>query len=167
MRGALIWVLASVLTFLVVSLAFLILASFATDPPESSLIPGPSKQSSGTALSLTLDESNLPKTSSAGQREIPVTVNNESQRAIPNVSLVVEVSSEDTSSSSPEVYREEIESLGPGESREVVFDIALSGGGGGPDYPEGPREMVQFRATGEGISAFGTVVIPVVGQQEG
>lgn len=162
MRGAFGWIIATVLTFLVVSLAFLVLANLATNPPEVSLIPNQSGATSGPPLSLTLDEAALTELEAAEDQSIALTVENRTDEAMPEMTLAAQVRSEDTSNPSPDTYRQTIEDLAPGASREVVFDLDLSERDNeSPDYPEGARQTLEFRASiPEGASVFETVILP-------
>lgn len=163
------WILATVLTFLVVSLAFLVLANLATSPPEVSLVPGPSDSRSGSALSLTLDEGDLLELEAAEGQPLGIILENQSEELLSEVSLVAEVFSEDTSSPEPRLYRQQIDSLAPGERREAVFDIDLSEEEReDSDYSEGPRKVVEFRANvPDGVLVFETAILPVGVRQSG
>ncbi|WP_119069171.1 hypothetical protein [Rubrobacter indicoceani] len=162
-RGAIGWVLATLFTFVVVSLAFLVLASFANNPPEVSLIPNPSENRPGASLSLDLNEEELSLLQPTAGQPLTVTLTNGGSERLPSVSIITEVSSENTARTLPVLYEEQIEDLAAGESRQVGFEIDLSENPeSSPDYPDGTRRIVAVRAIAPGgLSDFETAIFPV------
>ncbi|AHY45936.1 Hypothetical Protein RradSPS_0653 [Rubrobacter radiotolerans] len=160
MRGALGWVIAAVLTFLAVSLAFLSLASLATSPPEVSLTPRPALQ--GQPLELSLDEAAISELEAAPEQTLTAIVQNTGEEPLTEVSIVAEVFSENTAAPDPRFYREELDLLLPGSEQEVSIEVDLSppAEDASAFYPQAPRKIVEVRASAEeGGSSTVTAVV--------
>lgn len=156
------WALGAVLTFLVVSVAFLILARLGTEPAEVSLEPRQPPLGSESPLGLQLDEDRLSSLKATPGQKMTLTVENSGEKeSLKDISVVVEVSSEDTSAPDTRLYRKTISGIPPGDSEEVPFELDLSPpeDAGGSSDP--PREIIEVRvATPGGASEVRTVLLP-------
>lgn len=160
MRSVLSWVAGGVLAFLLTAGSFLLLASLATGPSESSLPPGSAPERSGSSLELWFDQDELAALPAAEDQGLSVTVVNEGAETLEEVNVTLKASSEDTSLASARYHRAAIESLAPAESATVEFELDLpSGEKGSP--AEAPRTVLEVRAsTPRGASAVRTAILP-------
>ncbi len=160
MRSVLSWIAGGVLAFLLTAGSFLLLASLATGPSESSLSPRSVPERSGSALDLRFDEDELADLPGAEDQSLSVSVVNEGAETLEEVNVILEVSSEDTSLADPRYHRATVEELAPAESAAVEFDLDLSA----PERTspaEAPRTVLEVRAsTPGGVSAVRTAILP-------
>lgn len=149
------WVLGSIFAFLVTSAAFLLLANLGTDPSEVRLEQRQPLPKSNAALEIVLDENQLETLEAAPGQTIYLGVRNGGDDILTDVTLNVEVSSENTAYTESERQRTSIETLNPGESAEIAFDLDLSPPETMETYPgpESPRNIVEIRATTPGGAA--------------
>lgn len=160
MRGVLSWVAGGVLAFLLTAGSFLLLASLATGPPESSLPTRTAPERSGSSLELWFDQDELAALPAAEDQRLSVTVVNEGTEPLEEVNVTLKASSEDTSLASARYHRATIESLAPAESATVEFRLDLPS----PETTspaEAPRAVLEVRAsTPRGVSAVRTAILP-------
>ena len=164
MREAALWVSVAALAFFVTAGAFLLLANLGTGPSEESLPPDPQRAESGPALELNLDEDQLASLRALPDQRLDVGVENAGDEDLSDVSLTLEVSSENTALSDARYYREKVETLAAGGSATVHFYPNLSEGESTIPVaiPEPPRKILEVRATTPtGVSAVRTAVLPL------
>ena len=165
MRSLLLWISGAALAFLVTAAAFLALAEIGSSFSERSLPPRPSR--SGPSLSMNLGETQLEKLKTKPGQRLVLGLRNEGKNKLSNVSITVEVSSEDTSLSDARYYRHTLKSLPTGKYATVGFRLDLSPfspsapGNSDTGNPEMPRQVIEVRATAPGgASGVRTVVLP-------
>ena len=167
MKSLLLWISGAALAFLVTAAAFLALAEIGSSLSERSLPSRPDKP--GPSLSMNLGETQLEKLRSEPGQRLALGLRNEGKNKLSNISVTVEVSSEDTSLSDARYYRHTLRSLPPGKYATVGFRLDLSPfspsapGKTGRDAanPEMPRQVIEIRATAPGgASGVRTVVLP-------
>ena len=158
------WISGAALAFLLTAGAFLLLANLGTAPSEKSLEPDPrSGGSEGPDLELGLDEGQLAALEALPNQTLDLVVENGGQRALSDVNLTLEVSSENTALTDASYYRRTLEELGAGETVKVDFVLDLSPPAQTvPGQPEPPRTLLEIRATTpDGSSAVKTVILPL------
>lgn len=164
MREAALWISGAALAFLLTAGAFLLLANLGTAPSEKSLGPGPrSGGSEGPNLELGLDEGQLAALEALPNQNLDLLVKNGGQRALSDVNLTIEVSSENTALTDASYYRRTLEELDAGKAVKVAFVLDLSPPARTvPGQPETPRTLLEIRATTpDGVSAVRTVILPL------
>ena len=165
MREAAFWVSGAALAFFITAGAFLLLANLGTGPSEKNLPADSGTGKSGPDLELNLGEGTLTTLAPLPQQRFDLTVENVGSEDLSDVSLTVEVSSENTALSDARYYRKTVEELAAGESITVPFYLDLSTPQAGltvPEAPEPPRTIVEARAaTPEGVSAVKTAILPL------
>jgi hypothetical protein len=164
-REAAFWVSGAAVAFFITAGAFLLLANLGTGPSEKNLPAGPGTGKSGPDLELNLGEGTLTTLAPLPQQRFDLTVENVGSEDLSDVSLTVEVSSENTGLSDASYYRKTVEKLPAGESTIVPFYLDLSTPQAGLTstiVPEPPRTIVEVRATTpEGVSAVKTAILPL------
>jgi hypothetical protein len=164
-REAAFWVSGAALAFFVTAGAFLLLANLGTGPSEKNLPADPGTGKAGPDLELNLGEGTLTTLAPLPGQRFDLTVENVGSEELSDVSLTVEVSSENTALSDARYYRKTIEKLAAGESTTVPFYLDLSTPQAAltvPEVPEPPRTIVEVRAaTPEGVSAVKTAILPL------
>ena len=165
MREAAFWVSGAAVAFFITAGAFLLLANLGTGPSEKNLPADPGTGKSGPDLELILGEGTLTTLAPLPGQRFDLTVENVGSEDLSDVSLTVEVSSENTARYDARYYRKKIEKLAAGESTTVPFYLDLSTPQAVltvPEIPEPPRTIVEARAaTPEGISAVKTAILPL------
>ena len=165
MREAAFWVSGAAVAFFITAGAFLLLANLGTGPSEKNLPADPGTGKSGPDLELNLGEGTLTTLAPLPGQRFDVTVENVGSKELSDVSLTVEVSSENTALSDARYYRMTVEKLAAGESTTVPFYLDLSTPQAGltvPEVPEPPRTIVEVWATTpEGVSAVKTAILPL------
>ncbi len=165
MREAAFWVSGAAVAFFITAGAFLLLANLGTGPSEKNLPADPGTGKSGPDLELNLGEGTLTTLAPLPGQRFDLTVENVGSEDLSDVSLTVEVSSENTALSDARYYRKTVEELAAGESITVPFYLDLSTPQAGltvPEAPEPPRTIVEARAaTPEGVSAVKTAILPL------
>jgi hypothetical protein len=162
-REAALWVSGAALAFFVTAGAFLLLANLGTGPSEESLPPDPQPAESRPSLELNLDEDQLVSLSALPDQRFEVGVENAGDENLSDVSLTLEVSSENTALSDARYYRETVDSLAAGSSVTVRFypDLSDSESTIPAAVPEPPRKILEVRATTPtGVSAVKTAILP-------
>jgi hypothetical protein len=164
-REAALWVSGAALAFFITAGAFLLLANVGTGPSEKNLPADPGTGKSGPDLELNLGEGTLTTLAPLPGQRFDLTVENVGSEDLSDVSLTVEVSSENTALSDARYYRKIVEELAAGESITVPFYLDLSTPQAGltvPEAPEPPRTIVEARAaTPKGVSAVKTAILPL------
>jgi hypothetical protein len=161
-REAAFWVSGAAVAFFITAGAFLLLANLGTGPSEKNLPADPGTGKSGPDLELSLEEGTLTTLAPLPGQRFDLTVENVGSEDLSDVSLTVEVSSENTALYDARYYRKKIEKLEAGESTTVPFYLDLSTPQAGLTVPEPPRTIVEVRAaTPEGISAAKTAILPL------
>jgi hypothetical protein len=164
-REAALWVSGAALAFFITAGAFLLLANVGTGPSEKNLPADPGTGKSGPDLELNLGEGTLTTLAPLPGQRFDLTVENVGSEDLSDVSLTVEVSSENTALSDARYYRKTVEELAAGESITVPFYLDLSTPQAGltvPEAPEPPRTIVEARAaTPKGVSAVKTAILPL------
>ncbi len=165
MREAAFWVSGAAVAFFITAGAFLLLANLGTGPSEKNLPADPGTGKSGPDLELNLGEGALTNLAPLPQQRFDLRVENVGSEDLSDISLTVEVSSENTAFPDARYYRETVEKLAAGESTIVPFYLDLSTPQAGltvPEAPEPPRTIVEVRAaTPEGVSAVKTAILPL------
>lgn len=164
MREGALWISGAALAFLLTAGAFLLLANLGTAPSEKSLGPGPrSGGPEGPTLELGLDEGQLAALQALPNQNLDLVVENGGRRALSDVNLTLEVSSENTALTDASYYRRTLEKLDAGEAVEVDFLLDLSlPEQTVPSQAEPPRTLLEIRATTPGgVSAVRTVILPL------
>ncbi len=165
MREAAFWVSGAAVAFFITAGAFLLLANLGTGPSKKNLPADPGTGKSGPDLELNLGEGTLTNLAPLPQQRFDLTVENVGSEELSDISLTVEVSSENTALPDARYYRETVEKLATGESTIVPFYLDLSTPQAGltvPGVPEPPRTIVEVRATTpEGVSAVKTAILPL------
>jgi hypothetical protein len=160
-REAALWVSGAALTFFITAGAFLLLANLGTGPSEKNLPADPGTGKSGPDLELNLGEGTLTTLAPLPGQRFDLTVENVGSEDLSDVSLTVEVSSENTALSDARYYRETIDTLAAGGSVTVRFYPDLSEGTDLMVVPEPPRKILEVRATTpSGVSAIKTAILP-------
>jgi hypothetical protein len=162
-REAALWISGAALAFFVTAGAFLLLANLGTGPSVESLPPDPQPTESGSALELNLDEDQLASLRALPDQRFEVGVENAGDEDLSDVSLTLEVSSENTALSDARYYRETVDTLAAGRSVTVRFYLDLSEGETTipAAVPEPPRKILEIRATTPtGVSAVKTAILP-------
>jgi hypothetical protein len=164
-REAALWVSGAALAFFITAGAFLLLANLGTGPSEKNLPADPGTGKSGPDLELNLGEGTLTTLAPLPGQRFDLTVENVGSEDLSDVSLTVEVSSENTALSDARYYRKTVEELAAGEPITVPFYLDLSTPQAGltvPEAPEPPRTIVEARAaTPKGVSAVKTAILPL------
>jgi hypothetical protein len=164
-REAALWVSGAALAFFITAGAFLLLANLGTGPSEKSLPPDPRPAESGPALELHLDKDQLASLRALPGQELELGVSNPGGEDLSNVNLTLEVSSENTALSDTRYYRETLDKLAAGSSRNVRFyylDLSEREVTNLAAIPEPPRKILEVRATTpEGVSAIRTAIVPL------
>jgi hypothetical protein len=163
-REAALWISGAALAFLLTAGAFLLLANLGTGPSEKSLGPGPrSGGSEGPDLELGLDEGQLAALEALPNQNLDLVVKNGGQRALSDVNLTLEVSSENTALTDASYYRRTLQEIDGGQAVKVDFVLDLSPPAQTvPGQPEPPRTLLEIRATTpDGVSAVRTVILPL------
>ena len=163
MREAAFWISGAALAFLLTAGAFLLLANLGTGPSEKSLEPGPRSGSEGPALELGLDEAQLAALEALPDQHLDLVVKNGGERALSDVNLTLEVSSENTALTDARYYRETLDEISADKAVNVGFVLDLSVPAQTvPGQPEPPRKLLEIRATTpDGVSAVKTVILPL------
>ena len=165
MRETAFWVSGAAVAFFITAGAFLLLANLGTGPSEKNLPADPGTGKAGPDLELNLGEGTLTTLAPLPGQRFDLTVENVGSEDLSDVSLTVEVSSENTGLSDASYYRKTVEKLPAGESTIVPFYLDLSTPQAGltvPEAPEPPRTIVEVRAaTPEGVSAVKTAILPL------
>ena len=162
MREVALWVSGAAVAFFITAGAFLLLANLGTGPSEKNLPADPGTGKSGPGLELNLGEGTLTTLAPLSGQRFDLTVENVGSEDLSDVSLTVEVSSENTALSDARYYRKTVEKLAAGESTTVPFYLDLSTPQAGLTVPEPPRTIVEARAaTPEGVSAVKTAILPL------
>ena len=162
MREVALWVSGAAVAFFITAGAFLLLANLGTGPSEKNLPADPGTGKSGPGLELNLGEGTLTTLAPLPGQRFDLTVENVGSEDLSDVSLTVEVSSENTALSDARYYRKTVEKLAAGESTTVPFYLDLSTPQAGLTVPEPPRTIVEARAaTPEGVSAVKTAILPL------
>ena len=115
MREAALWVSGAALAFFITAGAFLLLANVGTGPSEKNLPADPGTGKSGPDLELNLGEGTLTTLAPLPGQRFDLTVENVGSEDLSDVSLTVEVSSENTALSDARYYRKTVEELAAGE----------------------------------------------------
>ncbi|BBL78203.1 hypothetical protein RxyAA322_00570 [Rubrobacter xylanophilus] len=152
MRGALIWGLATALSFLAAAGMFLLLANMsARSYGEQSLEPRRSSPAPPKDLRIILDKERLASLKGREEQQLEIGVRNTSDGKLENVEVRVAVFSENTAIRERRSYREEVGSLLPGESTRVSVELDLSPFAP-PDEapPERPRKILEVMASADG-----------------
>jgi hypothetical protein len=136
-RGVALWTLLTSLAFLVTAAAFLLLASLGGDS-ESAPIPraDPSETRERPTLSLKIPEDQLERLERETGQRLTLDLENGGEEDLADVTLSLDVVSENTARPHARSYRETLEQLAPGETASVEFEINLS-----PPAPAGAREF--------------------------
>ena len=166
MREAAFWVSGAAVAFFITAGAFLLLANLGTGPSEKNLPADPGTGKSGPDLELNLEEGTLTTLAPLPGQRFDLTVENVGSEDLSDVSLTVEVSSENTALSKARYYRETVGTLAAGRAVAVPFDLDLSTPEGTslavPAVPEPPRTIIEVRATTpSGVSAVKTAILPL------
>ena len=137
MRGVALWTLLTSLAFLVTAAAFLLLASLGGDS-ESAPIPraDPSETRERPTLSLKMPENQLERLKREAGQRLTLDLENGGEEDLADVTLSLDVVSENTARPHARSYRETLEQLAPGETASVEFEIDLS--------PPGPADAREF-----------------------
>jgi hypothetical protein len=156
-RGVALWTLLTSLAFLVTAAAFLLLASLGGDS-ESAPIPraDPSETRERPILSLRIPEDQLERLEREAGQRLTLDLENRGEEDLADVTLSLDVVSENTARPHARSYRETLEQLAPGETASVEFEIDLS-----PPDPAGARgftpgaepqyrEIIEARASASG-----------------
>ena len=157
MRGVALWGLFTSVAFLVTAAAFLLLASLGGDPESA---PIPRADLSGTrerpTLSLKIPENQLERLEREPGQRLTLNLENGGDEDLADVTLSLDVASENTAQPHVRSYRETLEQLAPGETTSVEFEIDLSPSstagtrdskpGAEPQY----REILEARASASG-----------------
>ncbi|MGH3089005.1 MAG: hypothetical protein ACRDSJ_17025 [Rubrobacteraceae bacterium] len=163
MRSVAPWLLGSLLAFLATSAAFLTLANLGSEPSEVRLEPREPPPRSDSPLELLLDANHLDSLSAGPGQVMTLRATNGGDDGLSDVSLTVEVSSEDTTLLETRRQRKTIEEIKPGESAEIPFELDLSPPDTASDLElETPRAIIEVRATTpSGVSTVRTAVLPL------
>jgi len=170
LKGVALWSLGAIVAFLATAAAFLLLANLLGNPAASDPIPraAPSQtQGSGSALLLDLSEDRLQSLEKRPGQRLVLDVENGSDEELPRVDVTLDATSGNTARPRKRSYRETVETLAPGESTTVEFEIDLSPqipAEGREAHPTGAdpqsREVLEARVTTpEGVSAVKTAVL--------
>ncbi len=168
MREMALWISGAALAFFVTAGAFLLLANLATVPSEESLRSDPPPKHSGVDLELDLDEDRLASLEALPAQSLDVTVRNGGDEALSDITLTLNVSSENTSLPVSHYHGGKVEKLPAGGTARVHFEFDLSA----PEaqeasrtlaaVPEPAREILEIRAsTPEGAPAVRTAILPL------
>ncbi len=168
MREMALWISGAALAFFVTAGAFLLLANLATVPSEESLAPDPPSRHSGPDLELNVDEDQLASLEALPAQSLDVTVRNRGDEALADITLSLDVSSENTSLPESRYYGRKVEKLPAGGTAEVRFEFDLSApeaqeaSGKLAAVPEPSRKILEIRAsTPEGVPAVRTAILPL------
>lgn len=167
MKNLLLWILGAALAFFVTAAAFLTLAEIGSSLSERSIPSRPDKP--GPSLSMNLGETQLEKLKSEPGQRLVLGLRNEGGNRLSNISVTVEVSSEDTSLTGARYYRHTLKALPSGKYSTVGFQLDLSPFirsakgkiGRYAGNPEMPRQVIEIQATAPGgASVVRTVILP-------
>ncbi len=167
MRGGILWALGTALAFVLTATAFLLLAGLFANSPERSLAPSSPNEDPDPSLDLGLDEEQLAALDDLPEQRLGLTVRNEGEEQLSDISLTLEVASENTALTEARYYRATVDELAVGASRNVGFILDLSppvvpGGSVSSENLEAPQTIVEIQATTpEGVSAVRTVILPL------
>ncbi len=165
MREMALWISGAALAFFVTAGAFLLLANLATVRSEESLTPDPPSRHSGPDLELNVDEDQLASLEALPAQSLDVTVRNRGDEALSDITLSLNVSSENTSLPESRYYGRKVEKLPAGGTAEVRFEFDLSApeaSGKLAAVPEPSRKILEIRAsTPEGVPAIRTAILPL------
>lgn len=159
------WVSGAALAFIATAGAFLLLAGMGTGPSEARL-ESPSRGAPGPALRVEMDEEELGALEYAPDQQLAVTVANRGKEDLSDVSVVLQVASENTAVTEARYYRATVEELAPGARTPVAFpSVNLSPLGEAElrnaSGPEPPGKIIEVRAaTPSGVSAVRTAILP-------
>jgi hypothetical protein len=156
-RGVALWTLLTSVAFLVTAAAFLVLASLGGDS-ESAPIPRaePSETREKPTLSLKIPEDQLERLEREAGQRLTLDLENGGEEDLTDVTLSLDVVSENTARPHARSYRETLEQLAPGETASVEFEIDLSPPGPAgtrrfkPDAEPQYREILEARASASG-----------------
>jgi hypothetical protein len=156
-RGVALWALLTSVAFLVTAAAFLLLASLGGDS-ESAPIPraDPSETREKPTLSLKIPEDQLERLEREAGQRLTLDLENGSEEDLTDVTLSLDVVSENTARPHARSYRETLEQLAPGETASVEFEVDLSPPGPAgtrgfkPDAEPQYREILEARASASG-----------------
>lgn len=158
-RGVLLWLLATSAAFLATAAAFLLLANLGTGPGSGSDPIPRAPEAAGPALALRFAEDRLGELQRRPDQALTLYVENRDDRELPEVSLTLDVASENAPGSDPRRYEESVEGLAPGERRAVGMRVDLSPPAETPEAQD-QREILEARATTPGgVSAVETAVL--------
>lgn len=171
MKGVALWLAGTLVAFLAMANAFLLLANLGSGPVTSDPIPRaePSDpQSPKPTLALELPEDRLEGLEWGPGQKLTLDVENGGDEELPSVDLALDVLSENTALPRARHYQATIEELAPGDVATVEFEIDLSPSipaksrEVGPDAePQENRKILEARATTPGgDSAVKTAVLP-------
>jgi hypothetical protein len=166
MRDVVFWLSGAALAFMVTAGAFLLLANLATTPSEKSLNPDRVPVGSGPAIDLQLDRERLASLEPLPDQILDLSVENEDDKPLSDVNVILITSTENTALSDSRYYRQTVEKIPAGEAESVRFEFDLVV----PEQPvrrpsaappEPSREILEIRATTpEGTSTVRTVILP-------
>jgi hypothetical protein len=166
MRDVVFWLSGAALAFLITAGAFLLLANLATAPSEKRLNPDRAPVGSGPAVDLQLDRERLASLEPLPDQSLDLAVENEGEKPLSNVNVILIVTSENMALSDSRYYRQTVEKIPAGGAESVSFEFDLIV----PDQPvrrpsaaspEPSREILELRATTpEGDSTVRTVILP-------
>ena len=167
MRGGILWALGTALAFVLTATAFLLLAGLFATPPERSLAPSNPNGDPDPSLDLDLEEGQLTALDDLPGQRLDLAVRNGGEEQLSDISLTLEVASENTALTEARYYRATVDELAVGASRDVGFVLDLSppaapGVAVSPEDLEAPQTIVEIQATTpEGVSAVRTVILPL------
>ncbi len=163
MRDVALWLSGAALAFFLTAGAFLLLANLATIPADKSLAPDTAPDGPGV-VELELDAEQLASLRPRRDQSLDLAVKNEGSRPLSDVSVTLNVSSENTALSDIRYYRQTVETVADGGRAEVRFSFDLSGPEQrvtGRPASEPARGILEFKATPPGgISTVKTVILP-------
>lgn len=169
MRTFAFWSIGALAAFFVTAGAFLFLANLGSDPGRGDPIPQePSASDAGPALALRFSKSRLEELENSTGQTVRLYVENLSDEEMPEVDLLLVVTSDSTVRDLRRDYERSLKNLASNERRTIEVVVDLS-----PPLPaesrdserglaaEGTREIVEARASAPGgRSAVRTAVLP-------
>lgn len=157
MRGIALWTALTSVAFLVTAAAFLLLASLGGDSESTPITRAdPSETRERPTLSLKIREDQLERLEREPGQQLTLDLENGGQEDLADVTLSLDVVSENTARPHAHSYQETLEQLAPGETASVEFEIDLSppGPAGTPEFKPGAepqyREILEARASASG-----------------